>query len=109
MYAIRSYYDLVTHPEFLYVNELKLIQALSYVALCENESALTFLNALEGEPLFGEPYSTTIQNRIIFEKYWLLYNLPDDPSHQMAAEYVITSYSIHYTKLYDGGALAIHI
>lgn len=57
--------------------ELKYLEALCYQNLYDMEKALNLFNQLEPNPGFGESLSSTIRNKIIYDKAAILKNQPD--------------------------------
>ena len=92
MYAIRSYYDL-GDPANMEVNH-HIVQALRANALFVRDKDYV---VQDGEVLIVDEFTGRL---MIGRRY-------SEGLHQAleAKEGVITSYSIHYTKLYDAGRL----
>lgn len=68
------------------IPELKYLEAICYQNLHDIEKALNLLNQLEPNPGFGESLSSTIRNKIIYDKTAILKNQTD--GDQKALDYL---------------------
>ena len=104
MYAIRSYYDtlpsnpdcVLGHTPVAYVaqsRDLPGISSGSFSAAVIKQAIMDY-GAISTNMYFDDDYMS-------YSNYTYYYNGSSGTNHGVAIVGVITSYSIHYTKLYD--------
>ena len=99
MYAIRSYYEsILSHPLFAPEIDSNSISDLILLGPGRTPGYGVFKNINELEPASCGFFS---KEGLKTYKYWELKDKKHTDSFEETVENVITSYSIHYTKLYD--------
>ena len=93
MYAIRSYYDLTIHTHFAAAHNL-----INYQGDCENLHGHNWKVEVTVCARELDKAGLGIDFKILKRETKALL---DELDHKYLNELVITSYSIHYTKLYD--------